>query len=75
MSESTGGRPSKEYIISIEMAKHLAMMEKTGKGFEVRQYFIRCEEELQRKVQAKPMSQLEILQQRTDSRSSTERRA
>jgi len=34
-----GGR-NIEYIISLEMAKHLAMMEKTGKAFEVRQYFI-----------------------------------
>lgn len=43
LSESTGGRPEKTYIISLEMAKHLAMMEKTGKAFEVRQYFIDAE--------------------------------
>lgn len=29
-----------DYIISLEMAKHLAMTERTGKAFEVRQYFI-----------------------------------
>lgn len=36
----------KEYIISLEMAKHLAMMEKTGRAFEVRQYFIDAEKKL-----------------------------
>ena len=35
-----------EYIISLEMAKHLAMMEKTGRAFEVRQYFIDAERQL-----------------------------
>ncbi|WP_345972804.1 antA/AntB antirepressor family protein [Sulfurimonas diazotrophicus] len=27
-----------EYIVSLKMAKHIAMMERTGKGYEVRQY-------------------------------------
>lgn len=41
-NRENGGR-NIEYIISLEMAKHLAMMEKTGKAFEVRQYFIDAE--------------------------------
>lgn len=36
-----------DYIISLNMAKHLAMMSKTEKGEEIRDYFIGCEEELQ----------------------------
>jgi len=51
LEESNGGRPSKKFIITIEMAKHLAMSENNGKGFEVRQYFIEAEKEL-RVVQA-----------------------
>lgn len=36
-----------DYIISLEMAKHLAMMSKSKKGEEIRDYFIQCEKELE----------------------------
>ncbi|HFK7216872.1 TPA: antA/AntB antirepressor family protein [Escherichia coli] len=35
-----------EYIITVNMAKELAMVERTEQGCAVRQYFIKCEEEL-----------------------------
>lgn len=38
-----GGRPTNEYVISIDMAKHLGMMEKNDKGHEIRKYFIEQE--------------------------------
>ncbi|NFL75338.1 hypothetical protein FDB81_06245 [Clostridium sporogenes] len=41
-----GGRPSKEFIITLNMAKELSMVEKTKKGKQARQYFIKCEEKL-----------------------------
>ncbi len=38
-----GGRPTKEYMISISMAKELAMVQRTAKGKQARLYFIECE--------------------------------
>lgn len=43
LSESIGGRPAKEYVITVGMAKELSMVEKNEKGKQARQYFIECE--------------------------------
>lgn len=37
------GRPTKEYYITLETAKKLAMMAKTSRGEDARDYFIQCE--------------------------------
>lgn len=40
-----GGRPSTDHIIKLDMAKELAMIQRTEKGKQARQYFIRVEKE------------------------------
>jgi phage anti-repressor protein len=41
-----GGRPNKEYHITLDMAKELSMVERNEKGKQARRYFIDCEKVL-----------------------------
>lgn len=43
MTESTGGRPSTDYDISVDMAKQICMIQRSDKGKQLRQYFIDLE--------------------------------
>lgn len=43
LSKSTGGRPKNEYIIKLDTAKEMAMLERNEKGKQVRRYFIQIE--------------------------------
>ena len=59
-----GDRRSKEYYLTLDMAKELAMIERTPKGKEARQYFIACEKELRQVKQG----MIPAVPARTDSR-------
>lgn len=63
--KSTGGRPSVEYALTIETAKHLAMATRTEKGKQVRAYFIECEKKLST-VTAVPQTLPEALRMAAD---------
>ena len=44
LSESTGGRPSTDAQLTIPMAKEICMLQRTERGKQCRQYFIKVEE-------------------------------
>ena len=44
LSESTGGRPSHDAQLTIDMAKEICMIQRSEKGKQFRQYFIKVEE-------------------------------
>ena len=45
LGESTGGRPSEDHALKLDMAKEISMIQRNEKGKEARQYFIQVEKE------------------------------
>jgi phage anti-repressor protein len=43
LTESTGGRPSNDWVLTIDCAKEISMLQRTERGKEARKYFIECE--------------------------------
>lgn len=68
LSESSGGRPSREYHLTLDMAKELSMVERNAKGKQARQYFIECERFAKNKMVSHPAlpSYSEALRQLAD---------
>lgn len=58
--KSTGGRPSVDYALTLSCAKEIAMIQRTPKGKQAREYFIACEKKLQEI--SKPLSTLDMLE-------------
>jgi len=58
LSESNGGRPSKEYTFTLDAGKELAMIENNEIGKAIRKYFI----EVEKRSRQQPNSPLQALQ-------------
>lgn len=66
-----GDRRMTEYFLSVESAKHLAMIERNEKGKQARAYFIECERQLQ--SVALPSNYIEALANLLESEREKER--
>lgn len=64
--ESSGGRPGVDHALTLDMAKELAMIQRTPKGKEARQYFIEVERQF-RQTPALPRTYAEALRELADT--------
>lgn len=62
-NSNKGGRPMTEYYLTVDMAKHLCMIQRNSIGMQIRNYFIQAEKELRTTQQVRILSPLEILEQ------------
>lgn len=62
-----GGRPKEDYILSMDMAKELAMIENNSTGRAARRYFIQCEKRYRKLIDEKHSKEIQVLQENDSS--------
>lgn len=62
-----GDRKSLDYILSLDMAKELAMIENNPAGRAVRRYFIQCEKKYRKLLDEKHSKEIQALQENDSS--------
>lgn len=67
MSESTGGRPSENHVLTLDMAKEISMVQNNDKGRQARRYFIECERRAKSSALSIPQTYAEALRAAADN--------
>jgi phage anti-repressor protein len=53
-TKTSGGRPSRDFTLSIDFAKKICVLEQTGKGERIREYFLEYERRFQQPISTLP---------------------